>query len=80
MKFNRTEKVFLERVILSLVEENKKPTSHNIEQAIKNILIRDKELYRNKDKVCKAVSSIVWNNIQKKEIDKKTLNFINNSN
>jgi hypothetical protein len=75
-KFNKTEEIFLERVVLTLVKENKKPTSENIEQAIKNILIRDRELYKQKDKVCKVVGGIVWNKIQKKEIDRKTLNSI----
>ena len=73
MKFNRTEEIFLERVVLSLVKEGKEPTSQNIEQAIKNILKRDRELYKQKDKVCKVVSNIVWGNIQKQEISKKVL-------
>jgi predicted dithiol-disulfide oxidoreductase (DUF899 family) len=73
MEFNKTEEIFLERVVLSLVKENKKPTSQNIEQAIKNILKRDKELYKQKDKVCKVIGNIVWGNIQKQEINKKVL-------
>jgi len=51
MKFNKTERIFLERVALTLVKEKKEPTSENINQAIKNILIRDKEFYKQKDKV-----------------------------
>ena len=66
MKFNKTEEIFLERVVLTLVKEKKEPTSENIEKTIKNILKRDRELYKQKDKVCKVVGGIVWNDIQKK--------------
>lgn len=76
MTFNKTEEIFLQRVVLTLVKEKKEPTSQNIEQAIKDILNRDKQLYKQKEQVCKVVSAMVWNKIKKQEIDKKTIDFI----
>jgi hypothetical protein len=73
MKLNNTEKTFLKRIAFNLIKEGKEPTGNNIEKMMKEILKRDKELYNQKDKVCKILGNIVWGKIQKQEIDRKVL-------